>query len=118
MHLMIASKKGVSAHQMHRMLGVSYKIAWFMAHRIREAMTDRNAGPIGGAGKFLDADETFIGDAKKAPKKQHIMALVERGGQARSFHIANVRERSVLRLSKPRPASRISAPMKASGISA
>jgi transposase-like protein len=102
MHLMTASKKGISAHQMHRMLGVTYKTAWFMAHRLREAMADPMASPIGGEGKFVEADETFIGGAKKnrayakkAPKKQHVMALVERGGEARSFHIANVTARTL-----------------------
>ena len=59
--LMTASKKGVSAHQIHRMLGVTYKTAWFMMHRIREAMTTLTPSPIGGEGKFVEADETAIG---------------------------------------------------------
>jgi transposase-like protein len=95
--LMNSSKKGISAHQLHRMLGVTYKTAWFMAHRIREAMNGKGGGPIGGEGKFVEADETFIGGkaknrayAKKLPKKQHVMSLVERGGEARSFHVANI----------------------------
>jgi hypothetical protein len=94
---MNSSKKGISAHQLHRMLDVTYKTAWFMAHRIREAMNGKGSAPIGGEGKFVEADETFIGGskknrayAKKAPKKKHVMSLVERGGEARSFHIANV----------------------------
>lgn len=62
-HLMAASKKGMSAHQLHRMLGVTYKTAWFMAHRIREAMKEDNdtSGPLGGEGKTIEADETYIG---------------------------------------------------------
>jgi transposase-like protein len=60
-HLMVSSKKGISAHQLHRMLGVTYKTAWFMAHRIREAMIPGDNGPMGGNGGMVEADETFIG---------------------------------------------------------
>ena len=60
-HLMTSSKKGISAHQLHRMLGITYKSAWFMAHRIREGMTDKNSSSIGGAGKIIEADEAFVG---------------------------------------------------------
>jgi transposase-like protein len=60
-HLLCSSKKGMSAHQLHRMLGVTYKTAWFMAHRIREAMVSTDTGPMGGEGSFVEADETFIG---------------------------------------------------------
>src|SRR6185437_15501924 len=60
-HLMAASKKGMSAHQLSRMLDVTYKTAWFMAHRIREAMTDPNPTPIGGEGKIVEADEAYHG---------------------------------------------------------
>src|SRR5713101_2056281 len=74
--LMNSSKKGMSAHQLHRMLGVTYKTAWFMAHRIREAMKDMNPGALGGEGKIIEADETAIGGskvnrayAKEGPKK-------------------------------------------------
>lgn len=105
-YLMAASKKGVSAHQLHRMLKITYKSAWFMAHRIREAM--RNGGllpPMGGEGKIIEADETYYGKTEKprvsphrkgrpykrgsrGPKdKRPILALVERGGSVRSFHI-------------------------------
>jgi len=59
-HLMCASKKGISAHQLHRMLGVTYKTAWFMTHRIREAMK-QDDGPLGGPGKTVEADETYVG---------------------------------------------------------
>jgi len=98
-HLMCASKKGMSAHQLHRMLGVTYKTAWFMAHRIREAFATPDAGPVGGGGKIVEADETFYGNIKgrKRPwkggggdHKHKILALVERDGKVRSFHIANV----------------------------
>ena len=64
-HLMAASKKGISAHQLHRMLGVTYKTAWFMAHRIREGMREFNPGPLGGEGKIVEADETYIGGKEK-----------------------------------------------------
>jgi transposase-like protein len=101
-HLMTASKKGISAHQISRMLGVTYKTAWFLAHRIREAMTDTSSGSIGGEGKFIEADETHIGGkaknrayVKRPPKKHAVMSLVERGGAARSFHIANVTAKSL-----------------------
>ena len=95
-HLLVSSKKGISAHQIHRMLGVTYKTAWFMCHRIRAAMKD-DSGPIGGPGAIIEADETFVGgrmgnrlSGKTAPKKK-VLALVERGGgRARSFHVANI----------------------------
>lgn len=61
--LMAASKKGISAHQLHRMLGVTYKSAWFMAHRIREAMRPSDPKPIGGSGKTVEVDETYFGPA-------------------------------------------------------
>jgi transposase-like protein len=101
---MCASKKGMSAHQLHRMLGVTYKTAWFMAHRIREAFATPNAGPIGGGGKIVEADETYWGTTDRArirarasgkrirrgSDKHKVFALVERDGTARSFHIARV----------------------------
>ncbi|MCF2513666.1 IS1595 family transposase [Sphingomonas sp. G124] len=96
-HLMAASKKGMSALQMSRMLGITYKSAWFLCHRIREAMDKANdTGPLGGPGKVIESDEAFVGGFKKkrlsgnvAPKKK-IVTLVERGGPARSFHITNI----------------------------
>ena len=96
-HLLCASKKGMSAHQLHRMIGVTYKTAWFMAHRIREAMKPSpNSEPMGGSGAIVEVDETFVGGKQRnrayrdvAPKKA-VVSLVERGGKARSFHVANV----------------------------
>lgn len=106
--LMASSKKGMSAHQLHRMLGVTYKTAWFMAHRIREAMKEdvKSAGPLGGEGKTVEADETYIGKrdvpyvspqrkgrpfTKKGKgggaQKRTVVSLVERGGKVRSFHV-------------------------------
>src|SRR2546421_1012742 len=65
-HLMCSSKKGISAHQLHRTLKITYKAAWFMAHRIRESMRDGGvAGPLGGSGKIVEADETYYGRAKE-----------------------------------------------------
>jgi len=94
--LMTASKKGVSAHQVHRMLGISYKSTWFMMHRLREAMRPASLSPMGGSGKVVEADETYIGKLAGSPKGRRkpgpafrniVMTLVERGGSARSFHI-------------------------------
>lgn len=94
--LMAGSKKGISAHQLHRSLGITYKSAWFMAHRIREAMNMEPEGPMGGPNTVVEADETYVGGKAKnratrapAPKKA-VVALVERDGHARSFHVANV----------------------------
>ena len=96
--LMAASKKGMSAKQLQRMLCVTYRTAWFMNHRIREAMgLSTTAGPIGGAGKVVESDETFVGGKKKnvhrgkpEPKKHAVHALVERGGQMRASHVPDV----------------------------
>lgn len=95
-HLMCASKKGISAHQLHRMLGITYKSAWFMAHRIREAMNTAPTGKLGGGGKPVEVDETYWGNVPGKPIKQgsghkmKILSLVERGGDKRSYHVANV----------------------------
>ena len=93
-HLMCASKKGISAHQLHRMLGVTYKTAWFMAHRIREAMK-QDGGPMGGDGRVVGADETYFGKDPKAHspdmairRMNKIVSLVDRStGRATSFHV-------------------------------
>jgi transposase-like protein len=93
-HLMCSSKKGVSAHQLHRTLGVTYEAAWFMAHRIREAMRAGGLSPMGSGGGIVEADETFIGRKQGARRakagyghKMVVMSLVERGGKVRSFKI-------------------------------
>jgi transposase-like protein len=95
-HLMCASKKGIASRQIQRMLNCSMKTAWFLTHRIREAMKPGAPSPIGGENKFVEADETWIGGkgANRAfgpvPVKQAVMTLVERGGEARSYHVPNV----------------------------
>ncbi len=102
MHLMGASKKGMSALQLSRMLDITYKSAWFMCHRIREAMNPTKPSPIGGQNKVVEADETFIGGKKKnrafakvEPKKHVVLALVDRDGESRSFHVADVSAKSL-----------------------
>jgi len=101
-HLMCASKKGVSAKQMERMFGVTYKTAWFMSHRIREAMNVKADTPLGSAGGAVEADETYWGNAEKKSKtargwahKMKVVSLVERDGEKRSFHVANVTAKNV-----------------------
>jgi transposase-like protein len=106
-HLMSASKKGMSAHQLWRMLGFgSYRTAWFMAHRIREGMRDlfpEAGGQLGGEGKTVEIDETFVGGLEKnkhRSKRKHVgtggagkeavISLVERGGRVRSHHVPEV----------------------------
>lgn len=115
-YLMCGSKKGISAHQLHRSLKVSYKTAWFMGHRIREAM--RAGGltePMGGGGGIVEADETYFGKVE-TPKtmrsdgrpykfgrksgggpanKRAVLSLVERDGDVRSFHIAKADKQTV-----------------------
>ena len=94
-HLLSASKKGCSAHQLHRTLEITYKSAWFLAHRIREGMRVGTLTPMGGRGGVVEVDETYIGvlEGQTAPPKggsSHkniVLTLVERGGSARSFHI-------------------------------
>ena len=103
--LMASSKKGISANQLHRTLGVTLKTAWFMSHRIREAMRDSRLSSLGGSGSIVEADETYFGKpaVHQVPKlrgdrpykyKKHkyrqsraIVSLVERGGDVRSFHV-------------------------------
>src|SRR5450631_257286 len=93
-HLMASSKKGFSAHQLHRSLGITYRSAWFMEHRIREAMRAGGLSPMGGEGEIVEIDQTYIGrkDGSALKKggighKNVVLTLVERGGAARSFHI-------------------------------
>lgn len=106
--LLCSSKKGMSAHQVHRTLKITYKSAWFLCHRIREAMRSGRLDPLGGEGQIVEADETYYGrsDTVKGPKKKRytphtkrgwkgkgaarpIVALVERGGRVRTFHVAH-----------------------------
>src|SRR3546814_14615469 len=88
---MAGSKKGISAHQLHRSLGITYKSAWFLAHRIREAMNMPVEGGMGGVGSVVEADETYVGGkaknrATRAPApKTAVVALVKRDGRASSF---------------------------------
>jgi transposase-like protein len=101
-YLMAASKKGTSALQLSRMLGLSYESTWFMCHRIRESMKPVGVTPIGGNNKVVEADETLIGGkkknrafAKKEPKKHTVLTLVDRDGESRSFHVANVKAKTL-----------------------
>jgi transposase-like protein len=87
-HLLCSSKKGMSAHQLHRMLGVTYKSAWFMAHRIRYAMAELNLTMLQGT---VEVDETYVGGKERGMRgskknKAAVVSLVERGGRVRSFH--------------------------------
>jgi transposase-like protein len=102
---MASSKKGMSAHQLHRTLDVTYKTAWFLCHRIRAAMTTGGlTGPLGGPGQIVEADETYYGNVETprtmttagrpflksggGANKRAVIALVERGGEVRTFHVA------------------------------
>ena len=104
-HLMCSSKKGISSHQLHRTLEIKYQSAWFMSHRIREAMRSGGFSPMGGEGQTVEVDETIYGRADTHPKgrkskiggkgritnsahKNVIVSLVQRGGGVRSFHVA------------------------------
>lgn len=105
-HLMCSSKKGISSNQLHRVLEITLKSAWFLSHRIREAMREGNLGPMGGNGKIVEADETYFGKksgpaptktttgrpftngGKTGPShKRAVVGLVERGGAVRTFHV-------------------------------
>ena len=103
-HLLTSSKKGMSAHQIHRMIGVTYKTAWFMAHRIREAMKDEAPEPMGGPGGAVQADETYFGKVenprtvntrglpftkggKAGPSNKRAVVPLVSGGKARTFHV-------------------------------
>jgi transposase-like protein len=115
-YLMTASKKGVSSHQLHRTLGITYKAAWFMAHRIREAMKVGGLGPVGGEGKEVEMDETYFGNVDKAnvktertrggkylkkgrsANKRAVVSLVERGGSVRSFHVTDANKAMVTKI--------------------
>lgn len=105
--MLASSKKGCSAHQIHRTLNISYKSAWFLCHRIRESMKDTDPTPLGGIGKVIEADETFYGQPgtiihpDKGPRRggtkgmQRVVSLVERGGKARSIVMDSVTAKDV-----------------------
>lgn len=115
--LISSSKKGVSANQLHRVLGITLKSAWFLSHRIREAMRDGSLGPMGSGG-IVEADETYYGpksgplpefrsDGRPFPKgkggakrahKRAIVSLVERGGKVRSFHVERADKETVAKI--------------------
>jgi len=103
-YLMAASKKGVSSNQLHRTLGVTLKTAWFMSHRIREAMRSGELAPFGGNGGAVEVDETFIGREPGAPKgrkgwhmKNRVLSLVDREtGRARSFVVENFKAETLV----------------------
>ena len=112
-HLMCSSKKGVSAHQLHRTLDITYEAAWFMAHRIREAMRAGGLAPLGGGGKIVEADETYYGNVdypvyrpnkqgrhrlNRKGNKRPIVALVERGGNVRTFHVPVATQENVAKI--------------------
>ncbi len=98
MHLMCSSKKGVSAHQLHRTLEITYKSAWFLAHRIREAMRCGELAPFGSGGGMVEVDETFLGQNPDAPPSKMaihtmnmVMTLIDRdSGRARSMVVDNL----------------------------
>jgi hypothetical protein len=101
-HLLVSSEKGISAHQLHRTLQVQYKTAWFMEHRLREAMRSGPLAAMGGADSVVEIDETFIGRKQGAEIKQGVghkhavRTLVERGGSARSFHVDGAKASEII----------------------
>lgn len=105
-YLLCCSKKGCSSHQLHRILGITYKSAWFLSHRIREAMRTGSLAPMGGSGKVVEIDETLQGRVEGAPRtigwgqhhnwRMRVLTLVERGGSARSFHVDDASIASLL----------------------
>jgi len=115
-HMMASSKKGISANQIHRILGVTLKTAWFMCHRIRKAMEELGIASMGGEGKVVEADETYFGTIENVSdvtstgrgfktkfgrggaNKRAVLALVERGGSARTFHIATANQETAQKI--------------------
>lgn len=102
-HMFNSGKNGVSAHEIHRSLGITYKSAWFMMHRLREAMKDLAPEPMGGEGQSIQADETYYGNSSKRAKgykkghshKASVVALVEPKGRARVFHVKRATKQAV-----------------------
>jgi transposase-like protein len=122
--LMAGSKKGFSAHQLHRTLAVDYKTAWFMEHRIRECMDESGDGPLGGEGKVIEADETYIGPPapgshdwvfvndvgwiqRNPDKKMKVLTMLERGGRSRSIHMDRFTSKDALLPTTSWPGSRV-----------
>lgn len=107
-YLISSSKKGISSNQLHRTLGITLKSAWFMTHRIREAMKDTSGDLLGGGGSTVEVDETFIGNKKKKgtkgrgyAHKEKVLSLVERDtGRARSFHVEAVNAATLIPIIK------------------
>jgi len=106
-HLICSSKKGISSHQLHRVLEVQYKTAWFLSHRIREAMRTGDLSPFGGGGSPVEVDETFIGNEpgkRKGRGVQHkmkVLSLVDRNtGRARSFVVDDLKAETLLPIIK------------------
>ncbi len=104
-YLVTSSKKGISAHQLHRTLEITYKSAWFLLHRIREAMRDGDLSPFGSGGGIVEVDETFTGKLKGVPKrrafhhKMKVLALIDRGsGKARTMVIDDVKAETLMPL--------------------
>ena len=104
-YLVTSSKKGISAHQLHRTLEITYKSAWFLLHRIREAMRDGDVTPFGSGGGIVEVDETFTGKLKGVPKrrafhhKMKVLALVDRdSGKARTMVVDNVKAETLMPL--------------------
>lgn len=119
-HLMVSSKKGISSHQLHRVLGITYKSAWFLTHRIRECMRSGDFSPMGGGGGAVEVDETYIGTNDKARERRStfnelnkgkgkkfrfgqsgrhkniVLTLVDRNGDARSFHVDKATKANIL----------------------
>ena len=106
--LLVSSKKGISSHQLSRTLNITYKSAWFMAHRVREAMRDTDPSPLGGEGKTIEADETFLGQEgyrfvtgkgwvpiKGQSGKMKVLTLIERGGKSRSVKVDSIRAKDL-----------------------
>jgi transposase-like protein len=105
-HLICSSKKGVSSNQLHRTLGLTLKSAWFMSHRIREAMRPGPLAPMGGTGSVVEIDETFIGRKEGAEvrrggaHKNIVLSLIERGGSVRSFHVESTKREDIIPIVK------------------
>jgi transposase-like protein len=106
-YLLSASKKGFSSHQLHRTLGVTLKTAWFMGHRIREAMREGDLAPFGSNGGTVEVDETFIGNEANMPKrrgyahKRKVLSLIDReSGEARSMVIDSLNAKTLVPILK------------------